>query len=146
MSLSAGVIDCDVRSQCTFPVACQPDACWQVGRPPGLTAQARQGRGGGGAGIGVTMEGRNKQALARWERKTAGGGEQDLGLNHGTPSPPSPHSQTYLHAPPSEPPPAAPSDLLVSYFAKVSVRLRRSLGLKVCRRAFLTLPRPPHLL
>lgn len=45
-SLSAGVIDSDVRSQCTFPVACQPDACWQVGRPPGLTARARQGTEG----------------------------------------------------------------------------------------------------
>lgn len=33
-SLSAGVIDGDVRSQCTFPVACQPDACWQPPRPP----------------------------------------------------------------------------------------------------------------
>lgn len=31
-SLSAGVIGGDVRSQCTFPVACQPDACWQ--HPP----------------------------------------------------------------------------------------------------------------
>lgn len=29
-SLLAGVIDCDVRLQCTFPVACQPDASWQV--------------------------------------------------------------------------------------------------------------------
>lgn len=35
-SLSAGVIDGDVRSQCTFPVACQPDACWQPPRPPPL--------------------------------------------------------------------------------------------------------------
>lgn len=40
-SLSAGVIDGDVRSQCTFPVACQPDACWQPPpTPPCLTAPA----------------------------------------------------------------------------------------------------------
>lgn len=46
-SLSAGVIDCDVRSQCTFPVACQPDASWQV-RP--LTAPAWR-RGSRGAAV-----------------------------------------------------------------------------------------------
>lgn len=49
LSLSAGVIDCDVCSPCTFPVACQPDACWQVRPPlPSLTAPAWQ-RGGGGS-------------------------------------------------------------------------------------------------
>lgn len=32
-SLLAGVIDSDVRLQCTFPVACQPDAGWQIGPP-----------------------------------------------------------------------------------------------------------------
>lgn len=41
-SLSAGVIDGDVRSQCTFPVACQPDACWQPPTPHTPTPRAWQ--------------------------------------------------------------------------------------------------------
>lgn len=59
-SLSAGVIDCDVCSQCTFPVACQPDACWQVWSSPRLTAPAWQGGCRSGSGV-------------RGGRKTAGG-------------------------------------------------------------------------
>lgn len=65
-SLSAGVIDCDVRSQCTFPVACQPDACWQVRSSPRLTAPARQG---GCRSDGVVG---GQEGGARG-RKTAGG-------------------------------------------------------------------------
>ena len=53
-SLSAGVIDCDVRSQCTFPVACQPDACWQVrSSPPWQLPRGREV-----VGVAMVLEGR----------------------------------------------------------------------------------------
>lgn len=117
--------------------------CVLAGRtPPRFDSSGSAGEGGKRGCERRGDDGGQKQTTtSEMGEKNSWRGGQDLGLNPDTPSPLHPrHTHTFEPLPLSTLSP--PSDLLVSRFAKVSVRLRRSLGLKVCRRAFLLLPRP----